>query len=134
MVIAKTRGKIAIPEITAEPISFNTLLNRSICTWAVVGAIDKFGAYVDWEYYRLWTKSVTVGRALQVPSSCGRLACASGRRICRTVSRNRQPGIDSAQTLLFELAYVAPLRYERVWRSALSTSVVFVYESTHSRF
>lgn len=64
---AGTSGAVAIPALFGGPmpIDFDTF-TRSIVLRAGLGwrPSEKFGAYVDWQYLRLWTNddSVSVGR------------------------------------------------------------------------
>jgi hypothetical protein len=136
---AKTRGQIAIPEIFGgpEPISFNTF-TKSINLRTGVGwrPSDKFGAYLDWEYYRLWNKeSVSVGRAFAgaefMPVVW--LALRAGGSVDTVGKTTASAGIGfyGSKHVMLELAYVynafPEIRREFGVAHLISTSVVFVY-------
>ena len=136
---AHTRGRIAVPDDLGGPvpISFSTF-TKSINLRTGVGwrPSDKFGAYLDWEYYRLWNEqSVSTGRAFAGVEymPIAPLALRIGGSVDTAGKTNVSTGIGfyGVKHVAFELAYVynafPEIRREFGLAHLVSASIVFSY-------
>ncbi len=137
---ARTEGAVLIPDAFGGPIPvrFDTF-TRSVNIRAGAGwrPSETFGAYVDWQYLRLWTDedSVTVGRSFAgieyLPIEA--LALRVGGSIDTAGKTNVSAGIGfyGLKHALFEFAYVynafPELRREFGGAHLLSASIVLYY-------
>lgn len=136
---AKTRGRVAIPDDLGGPeqISFSTF-TKTINLRTGVGwrPSDKFGAYLDWEYYRLWNEqSVSTGRAFAgveyLPITALALRIGGSVDTVGKTTASAGIGFYALKHVQFELAYVynafPEIRREFGVAHLISTSMVVVY-------
>jgi len=136
---ARTRGRVDLPDFLGGPerISFDTL-TRSINLRTGVGwrPSDKFSAYLDWEYYRLWNEqSVSTGRAFAgaeyMPIAALALRVGGTVDTVGKTTASAGVGFYGLDHMMFELAYVynafPEIRREFGVAHLISTSVVIFY-------
>jgi hypothetical protein len=137
---ADTRGRVAVPTDLGGPekISFSTF-TRSINLRTGVGwrPSEKFSAYLDWEYDRLWNDedSVSVGRAFggveYMPWRALALRVGGSVDTVGKTTASAGIGFYGVKHLLFELAYVynafSEIRQEFGVAHLVSSSIVIFY-------